>query len=135
MVLDTSAVVAILQAEPQRDRMLNVITRAPRRMMSAVSVLEATMVMEGRYGSAAGADLELFLFDARVEIMPFDSRQCEAAVRAWRKYGKGRHPAQLNFGDCCVYGLAKATGEAVLSKGDDFPRTDIGCVDLSEPSE
>ena len=121
MVLDTSAVVAILQAEPQRDQMLEAIAKSQRRVISAVSVLEAAMVLEGRYGNEAGADLELFLFDARVEIAPFDSRQAEAAVRAWRKYGKGRHPAQLNFGDCCVYGLAKATGEPVLQKGDDFP--------------
>jgi ribonuclease VapC len=130
MVLDTSAVVAILQAEPQRDRMLEALTKAPRRLVSAVSVVEAAMVLEGRYGHAAGADLELFLFDARVEIAPFDSRQAEAAVRAWRKYGKGRHPAQLNFGDCCVYGLAKATDEPVLQTGDDFPQTDIACVGL-----
>ena len=71
MVLDTSAVVAILQAEPQRDQMIEAITKAPRRVISAVSVLEAAMVLEGRYGNAAGADLELFLFDARVEIAPF----------------------------------------------------------------
>ncbi len=130
MVLDTSAVVAILQAEPERDQMLEVLSKDPRRLMSAVSVLEAAMVLESRYGNPAGADLELFLFDAGVEIAPFDARQAEVAVRAWRKYGKGRHPAQLDFGDCCVYGLAKATGEPVLSKGDDFPRTDIGCVKL-----
>lgn len=111
--------------------MIDAITKASRRIISAVSVLEAVMVPEGRYGNAAGADLELFLFDARVEIAPFDGRQAEAAVRAWRKYGKGRHPAKLNFGDCCVYGLAKASGEPVLSKGADFSQTDIGCVDLA----
>jgi ribonuclease VapC len=131
MVLDTSAVVAILKAEPQRDRMLEALVKAPRRIISAVSVLEAAMVLEGRYGSASGADLELFLFDARVEILPFDARQAEVAVRAWRKYGKGRHPAQLNFGDCCVYGLAKAAGEPVLCHGNDFSRTDINCVSLA----
>jgi ribonuclease VapC len=86
------------------------------------------MVLEGRYGPDAGGDLELFLFDARAEIVPLDSRQAQAAVRAWRKYGKGRHPAQLNLGDCCVYALAKVSGEPVLCKGADFPRTDIRLV-------
>jgi len=125
MVIDTSALVAILQAEPERDAMLDALAKGDRRLVSAVTVLEAAMVLEGRYGPDAGADLELFLFDARTEIVPFDSRQAQAAVRAWRKYGKGRHPAQLNLGDCCVYALAKVTGEPVLSKGGDFPRTDI----------
>jgi ribonuclease VapC len=86
------------------------------------------MVLEGRYGPDAGADLELFLFDARAEMMPFDSRQAQAAMRAWRKYGKGRHPAQLNPGDCWVYALAKVSGEPVLCKGADFSRTDIPLV-------
>ena len=86
------------------------------------------MVLEGWYGPDAGADLELFLFDARTEIVPLDSRQAQAAVRAWRKYGKGRHPAQLKPGDCCVYALAKVSHETVLSKGGDFPRTDIALV-------
>ena len=67
----------------------------------------------------------LFLLDARTEIVPFDSRQAQTAVRAWRKFGKGRYPAQLNLGDCCVYALAKVSQEPVLSKGADFPQTDI----------
>ena len=128
MVIDTSALVAILQAEPERNAMLEALAKADRRLVSAVTVLEASMVLEGRYGPNAGADLELFLFDARTEIMPLDLRQAEAAVRAWRKYGKGRHPAQLNLGDCCVYALAKVSQEPVLCKGADFQRTDIALV-------
>jgi len=127
-VIDTSALVAILQAEPERDAMLEALTKAERRLVSAVSVLEAAMVLEGRYGLDAGADLELFLFNARTEIIPLDSRQAQAAVRAWRKYCKGRHPAQLNLGDCCVYALAKVSHEPVLAKGTDFPQTDIPLV-------
>jgi ribonuclease VapC len=128
MVIDTSALVAILQAEPERDAMLEALAKADRRLVSAVTVLEASMVLERRYGPDAGADLELFLFDARAEIVPLDAKQAQAAMRAWRKYGKGRHPAQLNLGDCCVYALAKVSHEPVLSKGGDFPRTDIALV-------
>ena len=117
MVIDTSALVAILQAEPERDAMLEAVAKADRRLVSAVTVLEAAMVLEGRFGPDAGADLELFLFDARTEIVPLDSRQAQAAVRAWRKFGKGRHPAQLNLGDCCVYALAKVSHEPVLCEG------------------
>jgi ribonuclease VapC len=130
MVIDTSALVAMLQAEPERLRMLEAIARDTRRLMSAVTVLEAGMVLEGRFGPGARVNLELFIFDARIEIVPFDARQSDAALRAWRIYGKGRHPAQLNMGDCCVYALAKANGEPVLAKGLDFPLTDIGVVQL-----
>jgi ribonuclease VapC len=128
MVIDTSALVAILQAEPERLRMLKAIARDTRRLMSAVTMLEAGMVLEGRFGAEARVNLELFVFDAQIEIVPFDPRQAEAALRAWRIYGKGRHRAQLNMGDCCVYALAKANGEPVLAKGFDFPLTDIGVV-------
>jgi ribonuclease VapC len=130
MVIDTSALVAILQAEPERDQMLEALTKASRLLVSAVSVLETAMVIESRFGAEAGLDLELFLFEARLEIASFDSRQSGAALRAWRNYGKGRHPAQLNLGDCCVYGLAKASGEPILCKGNDFAQTDIAIVPL-----
>ena len=125
MVIDTSALTAILRREPERDALLRAITVASVRLLSAVTALEAAMVMEGRYGSEAAADLELFLYTARIEIVSFDGSQLEIARRAWKKYGKGRHPARLNLGDCCVYALAKISGEAVLCKGEDFPQTDV----------
>jgi len=115
--------------------MLEALAKAERRLVSAVTVLESAMVLEGRHGPDAGVDLELFLFDARTEIVPFDSRQAQAAVRAWRRYGKGRHPAQLNLGDSCVYALAKASHEPVLCKGADFPRTDIPLATHSQAGE
>ena len=130
MVVDTSALVAILQAEPEREPMLAAIARDPTRLVSAITMVEAGMVLEGRFGPDAGADLELFVREAGIEITAFDSRQAFAALRAWRRFGKGRHPAQLNMGDCCTYGLAKATGEALLSKGGQFPQTDISQVAL-----
>ena len=88
------------------------------------------MVMEGRYGPEAGADLELLLYTSQAEIVAFDTRQLEEARRAWRRYGKGNHPAALNIGDCCVYALAKVSGEPVLCKGADFARTDIAIAEL-----
>lgn len=130
MVIDTSALVAILQAEPERDAMLTAISRDPQRLVSSVTVVEAGMVLEGRFGPAARVDLELFVFEAGLTVTPFDARQADAALRAWRKYGKGRHPAKLNMGDCCVYGLARAAGQPLLAKGADFPQTDIALVPL-----
>ncbi len=125
MVIDTSALVAILRGAPERDSMLHAIGKDSRRLISALTVLEAGMVLEDRFGPEARVDLELFIFDARIEIIPFNSRQAEAALRAWRTYGKGRRPAGLNMGDCCTYALAKATGESVLAMGLDFPLMDI----------
>jgi ribonuclease VapC len=130
MVIDTSALTAILRKEPDRDALLKALVRAPTRLVSAVTALEAAMVVEGRYGPEAGADLELLLYTSRVRIVPFDAEQSSVAVRAWRKYGKGRHPAGLNLGDCCVYALAKVSGEPVLCKGRDFPQADIPVVPL-----
>ena len=130
MVVDTSALTAILRKEPERQAFLEALTTAPVRLVSSVTSLEAHMVLEGRYGPEASADLELLVYTAAIEVVPFDARQSEIAKIAWRKYGKGRHPADLNLGDCCVYGLAKAQGEPVLCKGNDFPRTDIPVVQV-----
>ncbi len=134
MVIDTSALVTILQAEPEREQMLAAIARDPTRLISALTVVEAGMVLEGRFGPDAGADLQLFLREAGLEVVALDSRQAAAALNGWRRYGKGRHPAQLNMGDCCVYGLAKATGEPVLAKGTDFPLTDLARVPWESPA-
>lgn len=128
MVIDTSAITAILRREADRDALLNAIAGDPIRVISAVTALEAGMVIEGRFGKDAGADLDLFVYTARVEVAPFDPRQAEIARRAWRRFGKGNHPAALNFGDCCVYALAKATGGAILCKGQDFSKTDVKLV-------
>jgi len=130
MVIDTSALTAILRNEPERDALLKALLGAPTRLVSAVTALEAAMVIEGRYGSDAGADLELLLYTSRVQIVPFDPEQATVAVRAWKKYGKGRHPAALNLGDCCVYALAKVTGEPLLCKGRDYAQTDLPVVQL-----
>ena len=128
MVIDTSVIVAILRREPERQRFLKWILSDSSRVMSAVTALESMLVMEGRHGPEGGTNLELFLYTAGIEVVPFDRRQAEAARQAWRRFGKGNHSAALNRGDCCTYALAKVTGEPLLSKGEDFPRTDIPLV-------
>ena len=128
MTLDTSAVIAILRDEPEREEFLLLIDQASRRVISAVSVLEAAMVLEGRSGSGAGADLELFLRRASVEILAFDEEQLALARTAFRLFGKGRHRAGLNFGACASYALAEWSGEPLSSKGMDFSETDVVSV-------
>ena len=125
MVIDTSAIVAIAFNEPEAEAFEAKIVDAPRRYMSAASVLELAMVIEARLGEAGSAELDLWLHKAGVEIVPVDTDQVAIARRAWRNYGKGRHPAGLNYGDCFSYALAKTREEPLLFKGDDFSRTDI----------
>ena len=125
MVIDTSALVAIFFIEPEREYFLEAIATAENRLLSAASVLETGMVLEGRQGEAAGREFDLFVVRANLQVVPVDAEQADIARSAWRKYGKGRHPAGLNFGDCFAYALAKATGEPLLAKGTDFTLTDI----------
>jgi ribonuclease VapC len=125
MVIDTSALLAIFLGEPERKRFLNLIIEASARLISSASVLETGIVLEARRGEAAGREFDLFVVRANLEVVSVDSEQVEVARSAWRKYGKGRHPAALNFGDCFAYALAKCSGEALLAKGEDFSQTDI----------
>ena len=125
MVIDTSALAAIFFAEPERQPFLNAITSAGSRLISAASMLETGIVIEARQGEAAGREFDLFVVRANLQIVPVDAEQAELARSAWRNYGKGRHPAALNFGDCFSYALAKFYGEPLLAKGTDFASTDI----------
>jgi ribonuclease VapC len=125
MVIDTSAIVAILFGEPEARTFVHAIDQDPVRLMSAVSVLEATMVVESELGEAGSRELDLFLHRAGIEVVGFLPEQLNAARRAFRAFGKGRHPAGLNFGDCFSYALAASTGQSLLFKGTDFARTDI----------
>ena len=125
MVIDTSAVLAIFFAEPERKQFLDLILQSGRRLISAASVLESGIVLESKRGESAGREFDLFIVRTNLEVVPVDAEQIEAARSAWRRYGKGRHPAALNFGDCFTYALAKNSGEQVLAKGDDFARTDL----------
>jgi ribonuclease VapC len=125
MVIDTSAVMAILQDEPERRSFTEAIEEADSRRMSTASFVETSIVVETRYGTDGVGDLDLFLSRADIELVPVDAGQALVARRALTSFGKGRHPAGLNYGDCFSYALAKTLGEPLLYKGDDFAGTDI----------
>jgi ribonuclease VapC len=125
MVIDTSAIVAIAQNEPEALAFEQLIADDPVRFISAATVLEAAMVLETRFGEPGGAEFDLWLAKAGVEIIAMDAEHADQARRAWRRYGKGRHPAGLNYGDCFSYALAMLTDEPLLFKGNDFAQTDI----------
>jgi ribonuclease VapC len=125
MVIDTSAIVAIALDEPDASEIEVQIVDDPVRLISAATVLEATMVIETRLGDAGGREFDLWMLKIRAEIVPVDAEQAEAARRAWRRYGKGRHVAALNYGDCFSYALAITRGEPLLFKGVDFAKTDV----------
>ena len=125
MIVDSSAVLAILFSEPDARRHAGAIMAASPCRMSVANVLEASIVVERRGGDAAAHELDALLESAEVELVPVTVEHLEAARRAWRRFGKGNHPAKLNFGDCFAYALAKATGEPLRFKGEDFAQTDI----------
>ncbi len=127
MVLDTSAILAILQDQPERRKFNEAIEAAESRFLSTASFVECSMILESRYGADGIRDLDLFIAKAQVSLVPVDAEQADLARRAFRKYGKGRHAAGLNFGDCFSYALAQALDEPLLFKGNDFSQTDVEC--------
>ena len=130
MVVDTSALLAILQDEPEREACAEAIASAPSRCASAATLVEASMVMESRYGAVGIQDLDLLIETAHIEIVAVDRQQAHVARRAFRDFGRGRHSAGLNYGDCFSYALAHVRGERLLAKGDDFTKTDLPMVPL-----
>ena len=125
MVLDTSAVIAILQKEDESDRLIDAIAADPVRRMSAGSVVEAGLIMQARYGDAGERELDLLLNRLRVDVLPITEEHVEYARSAYRRFGKGRHHAGLNYGDCFSYAAAVALNEPLLSVGSDFSKTDV----------
>ncbi len=125
MVIDTSALLAILLDEPERRTFNEAIEAAASRVMSAATFVEISIVIESRFGAEGLRDLDLFLERAGIELMAVDSDQAYVARRAFSRFGKGRHPAGLNYGDCFAYALAMAREEPLLYKGQDFGQTDI----------
>ena len=125
MILDTSALLAILLDEPDADHFERTIGVAEVCRMSVANYLEAIMVIEGRLGDTGGREIDNYLEEAGVELMSVTPEQAQAARLAWRRYGKGNHPAGLNFGDCFAYALAEVSGEPLLFKGEDFALTDV----------
>jgi ribonuclease VapC len=131
MVIDTSALVAVLCNEPDAERYEEIIDRGPSRLMSVASALEAVIVLESRFGETGAQELDLLIHRLPIELVAVDLDQLEWARLAFGRFGRGRHPASLNFGDCFSYALAKVTGEPLLYKGNDFSQTDLpGVVDV-----
>lgn len=125
MILDTSAVLAILWNEPERASFNAAIAGAATRLMSAATFVECSIVIEANRGYEGLRDFDLFLATAGIELSPVDAEQAQIAREAFRNYGKGRNLAGLNYGDCFSYALAKVTGLPLLFTGDDFARTGI----------
>ncbi|MEA2776645.1 MAG: ribonuclease VapC [Acetobacteraceae bacterium] len=129
IVVDTSAVVAILRNEPEKDGFVDAILAAAPRFMSAVSLQEAGMVAAGRFGDDAILQLlDALLVRLDVEIVAHDAALARIAWEAFLRFGRGRHPARLNFGNCAAYALARANDLPLLFKGDGFAKTDIVAV-------
>jgi len=125
MVVDSSAVLAVLLQEPSAQSVSDAIEAADVRLMSVVNAFETAIVIEARNGIAGARDLDRFLRDARVEIVPVTPDHFDLAREAWRRFGKGRHAARLNICDCLAYALSKSAGEPLLFVGDDFDKTDV----------
>ena len=130
MVIDSSAMVAMFLGEPERKVFRNLIVNSESRLISSVNVFETGVVLEARSGISLAREFDLFLVRADIQVMSIDAEQTELARSAWRKFGKGRHKASLNLGDCFAYALSKFTGEPLLAKGNDFSLTDLEIVQL-----
>lgn len=128
MVLDTSVLVAVLLDEPERRRFIRLIDEADACRLSAATLVETSIVIEARFGAEGARDLDLFLSRAGVETVSVDAEQTQLARHAFSRFGKGRHPAGLNFGDCFSYALATSLSESLLFKGRDFALTDVSQV-------
>jgi ribonuclease VapC len=125
MVIDSSALIALLFREPEAETFTTAIATASTRLVGTPSVLETTMVAVGRLGPIGRSLVERMISDIAARVASFTPEQANRAIDAFLRYGKGRHPAGLNFGDCCSYALAADAGLPLLFKGTDFGRTDI----------
>lgn len=128
IVVDTSAIVAVFKKEPEREQFARVIAAAESCFFSTVGYLEATMVIVGSGPPEGVAQLDDLLRELAIELVPFDEQQARISKAAFIRFGKGRHPAGLNFGDCVSYALAQAMGLPLLFKGADFARTDVAAA-------
>ena len=128
MVLDTSALLALLLDEPEAEDFRAAVEDDATRLVSAATLLEAALVIEARKGEPGGRELDALMHKAEIAVVAVDAEQVAEARRAYRRYGKGHHAAGLNFGDLFAYALARTSGEPLLFKGDDFVKTDVGRV-------
>jgi ribonuclease VapC len=125
MVIDSSALVALLTGEAEATVFAQLIGESAYRLVSALSFVETSIVIGQRYGLLGTDQLNLLIRDSAIAVVPLTVQQAEIACQAYFSYGKGRHPTRLNLGDCCSYALAKVSGQPLLFKGDDFSQTDI----------
>ncbi len=125
MVIDTSALICIINSEPEAESFLRLIHADQRRLISVVSIVEAGIVLEKRFGSTGSRELENAIHRLKLSVETVDQEQGRAALLAFWRFGKGLHPAGLNFGDCFTYALARTTSEPLLFKGNDFSKTDL----------
>ncbi|GAB3745851.1 type II toxin-antitoxin system VapC family toxin [Microlunatus parietis] len=129
IVVDSSALIAVLTAEPTGRALIDRLAAASRIRIGAATLVETGIVLVARIGLPGKTLLARFVEEAGVEVVPIDDRHWTVAVDAFARYGKGRHPAGLNFGDCLTYAVARLAGEPLLCLGDDFPQTDVDLVD------
>jgi ribonuclease VapC len=132
MIIDTSAIIAILGHEPGHEQLTEYVAEASARRVGAPSVLEAGIVLVARYGMRGKTILDRFLQDAEIEVVPFTAEHAQVAIDAFHRFGEGRHPAKLNLGDCHTYAVAQVAGEPLLFVGDDFVHTDLELVKLTD---
>lgn len=125
MIVDSSAIVAIVLDEPDGPKMVEAILGAARARISAANWFETTLVIDNRRDAEISRRLDQLFTKLRIEIVAFDAGMATGARDAHRRFGRGNHPAKLNFGDCIAYALAKSENESLLFKGNDFSQTDI----------
>lgn len=128
MIVDSSAVVAILLKEPGYEVLQDHLTSTPRAGIGAPTLVETSLVLSARMGPIGKSLLARFVQESGLEVVDFTADHWTVAADAFNRYGKGRHPAALNFGDCLTYAVCKVSAEPLLCKGDDFPRTDLALV-------
>ncbi len=130
MIVDSSALVAVLLQEPGHERVLEALLGARAVGVGAPTAVETGIVLTSRLGAPGRSLLSRLLAEAEIDVVPLTTAHLPLALSAWSRFGKGRHPAALNFGDCLSYAVAQDAGRPLLCVGDDFPRTDLTLVDL-----
>lgn len=131
MIIDTSAIIAVIGREPGHEQIIHRLASSPQTGIGAPTELETGMVLVARFGARGRTALARFLQENRVAVLPFDDVHVGIAIDTFSRFGKGRHRAALNFGDCCTYATATVAREPLLCIGDDFPQTDLELVPLT----